>query len=226
MACGRRRRTAKRPRLGTGSRDRHRVRETTGNNRYQSGKPGHENGPPNSASDGPFPDQNNQRIRRSTPPQSTLKQLPRHHHSLDLVGALVDLGDLRGHGKGHRYSRTGPPIALRIGVLMPCPVPGRTDQRLPRRPGLVSQRQGVLLAGNVKDNLRLPRFDGPCCCIGSPALAARTGLRSLAPSPHQVLRGCAVRPGRLAAGRPAGDDHPHRALICSGGSRTRRQPHS
>jgi hypothetical protein len=128
-----------------------------------------------------------------------LKQLPRHHHSLDLVGALVDLGDLRGHGKGHRYSRTGPPIALRIGVLMPCPVPGRTDQRLPRRPGLVSQRQGVLLAGNVKDNLRLPRFDGPCCCIGSPALAARTGLRSLAPSPHQVLRGCAVRPGRLAA---------------------------
>jgi len=28
-------------------------------------------------------------------PISPLEQLPRQHHALDLVGALVDLGDLR-----------------------------------------------------------------------------------------------------------------------------------
>jgi hypothetical protein len=33
--------------------------------------------------------------------QSALKELPRHHHPLDLVGAIVDLGD-RGPDGGFR----------------------------------------------------------------------------------------------------------------------------
>jgi hypothetical protein len=66
--------------------------ETMGNNRHQSGKPDTRTGRRTRGSDSPF---RARRLREAAGqrPGSALKQLPRHDHAMDLVGALVDLGD-------------------------------------------------------------------------------------------------------------------------------------
>ena len=75
------------------STDSARGRETTGKNRHQPDNQDMRTGRPTRRRTARFP------ARRTREPQvsgriSPLQQLPRHHHPLDLVGALVDLGDL------------------------------------------------------------------------------------------------------------------------------------
>jgi hypothetical protein len=111
--------------------------EATGNNRHDSGKPGTRTGRSTSQWTGPSSRVHDRYIRWPGAELGLANVEPGDRapdqHPLDLRRALEDREDPGGHWKSHRYTRAGPPIALRMGILMPCPVP-RTDSQPHRTP--------------------------------------------------------------------------------------------
>ncbi len=74
------------------STDSARGRETMGNNRHQPDNPDTRTGRPTRWPDGLYISNTPENQQVSTEIY-LLQQLPRHHHPLDLIRALVDLGD-------------------------------------------------------------------------------------------------------------------------------------
>jgi hypothetical protein len=108
--------------------------ETTGNNRDDPGKRHTRRGRPTPPWNGPALRVNDGYIRRSWLTNVQSSHGPPDDHPLDFARALKNGEDFGGHGKSHRHTRAGLPIAVRMGVPLPFPVPRTGSSRTGHRP--------------------------------------------------------------------------------------------